>query len=138
MKFTEINNDYQSKNSELENQQIIESVYEDFLPKGARPWVYLNLSMPGKNIDVNVHPTKMEVQFLHDERIYEMIKKKMDMFLIPTKEDRTMTVVPTFLSNHETSVIDLNESRNSRRSDPNSSEYQVISVLPSFFYFSLF
>lgn len=115
----------------------METVYEEYLPKGARPWVYLNLSMPGKNIDVNVHPTKMEVQFLHDERIYEMIKKKMDMFLIPTKEDRTMTVVPTFLSNHETSVIDLNESRNSRRSDPNSSDYQVSLALFTFTYIFL-
>ncbi|CBY39274.1 unnamed protein product [Oikopleura dioica] len=90
-------------------KQIIESIYEDFLPRGSRPWVYINITMPGRNIDVNVHPTKMEVQFLHDERIYDLIKKKMDMFLIPTKTDRTMSVVPTFLSNHETSVIDLNE-----------------------------
>lgn len=101
-------------------KQIVDSIYNDYLPKGARPWVYMSLTMPGKNIDVNVHPTKMEVQFLHDERIYDLIKRKFDMNLSPTNNDRTMTLVPTFLSNHETSLVDLNKTKAARV----KSEYQ--------------
>ena len=85
-------------------------VYSDYLGKGSHPWVYLSLEMPGKNIDVNVHPTKLEVHFLHDEKIIARIQKEFDAHLAPSSNDRVITLAPTFLTNHETTVVDLNES----------------------------
>ena len=91
-------------------RQAIETVYSDYLGKGSHPWVYLSLEMPGKNIDVNVHPTKLEVHFLHDEKIIARIQKEFDSHLAPSSNDRVITLAPTFLTNHETTVFDLNDS----------------------------
>ena len=65
--------------------------------------------MPGSNIDVNVHPTKLEVQFLHDEKILSAIQREYDRKLAPTTDHRSMTLAPCFLNNHETTLLDLDK-----------------------------
>lgn len=37
--------------------------YEDLLPRGRRPVVFLNIEMPPEQVDVNCHPAKAEVRF---------------------------------------------------------------------------
>jgi len=51
----------------------VEAVYSPLLPKHGHPWVFLNLTVPSNRIDVNVHPSKMEVQFLEEEEIIKFI-----------------------------------------------------------------
>ena len=67
-------------------RQAIETVYSDYLGRGSHPWVYLSLEMPGESIDVNVHPTKLEVHFLHDEKIIARIQKEFDSQLAPSSD----------------------------------------------------
>jgi len=52
----------------------IESSMQTMLPNGKFPLFALNLNMPFDMLDVNVHPTKMEVRFAEEDRIFEFVK----------------------------------------------------------------
>lgn len=47
--------------------------YEHLLEKGSFPFFVLNLTINPKKVDVNVHPSKMEIKFENDSNIYRMI-----------------------------------------------------------------
>lgn len=42
-------------------KKSVEAAYKDVLPKNTHPFVYLAIKMPTRHLDVNVHPTKREV-----------------------------------------------------------------------------
>ncbi|KXL50036.1 hypothetical protein M433DRAFT_134448 [Acidomyces richmondensis BFW] len=54
-------------------KRAVEQTYSTFLPKGGKPFVYLSLEIDPARVDVNVHPTKREVNFLNEEEIIEII-----------------------------------------------------------------
>ncbi|KAK1054086.1 DNA mismatch repair protein Mlh1 [Friedmanniomyces endolithicus] len=54
-------------------KRAIEHTYSTFLPKGGKPFVYLSLEIDPARVDVNVHPTKREVNFLNEDEIIELI-----------------------------------------------------------------
>ena len=54
-------------------KKAVEQTYTMFLPKGGKPFVYLSLEIDPARVDVNVHPTKREVNFLNEEEIIELI-----------------------------------------------------------------
>ncbi len=63
--------------------------YEHLLEKGSFPFFILNLGIDPRKVDVNVHPSKMEVKFDNDSNIYRMIlsvvrKTLVDNDLIPS------------------------------------------------------
>jgi DNA mismatch repair protein MLH1 len=54
-------------------RKAIEQTYSTFLPKGGHPFTYLSLDIDPHRVDVNVHPTKREVNFLNEDEIIEQI-----------------------------------------------------------------
>lgn len=48
-------------------RRAVNEAYADLVPKGRYPVVVLDLSVPSGRVDVNVHPSKVEVRF-HDPR----------------------------------------------------------------------
>ena len=70
-------------------RKAIDQVYQHFLPKGQHPFVYIDLRIDPKCVDVNVHPTKREVRFLHEEEIIEQISDAVRAKL--SSEDATRT-----------------------------------------------
>ncbi|EEB12436.1 DNA mismatch repair protein MlH1, putative [Pediculus humanus corporis] len=69
-------------------KSIIEQVYSIYLPKNNYPFVYLSLTICPENIDVNVHPTKHEVHFLHEENIVNKIKAIFEKTLLGSNTSR--------------------------------------------------
>ncbi|XP_018013384.1 DNA mismatch repair protein Mlh1 [Hyalella azteca] len=67
----------------------IEGVYAAYLPKQTHPFIYLSLEIAPQNVDVNVHPTKHEVCFLHEEAIIEAVSKAVDEKLLGANQSRT-------------------------------------------------
>lgn len=53
----------------------ITSGYGSLLARSEFPLYCLNLEIPPEQIDVNVHPTKMEVKFREQDRVYQFLKQ---------------------------------------------------------------
>ncbi len=53
----------------------IASGYGGLLARSEYPFYCLNLEIPPEQIDVNVHPTKMEVKFREQDRVYQFLKQ---------------------------------------------------------------
>jgi len=54
-------------------RKAIEQTYSTFLPKGGHPFTYLSLDIDPHRVDVNVHPTKREVNFLNEDEIIDKV-----------------------------------------------------------------
>jgi len=54
----------------------LSNAYENFLMKGKFPVYVLNLELNYEDIDVNVHPSKMEVKFKDSKEIYNIFYSK--------------------------------------------------------------
>ena len=74
--FSKPNRTYQtlSINGRYVSSQLVSTciynAYEHYLMKGQFPFYVLNLQIPIDKLDVNVHPTKMEVRFGNSNEIY--------------------------------------------------------------------
>ncbi|KAL8657484.1 MAG: hypothetical protein Q9226_001860 [Calogaya cf. arnoldii] len=72
-------------------KKAIEQTYSTFLPKGGHPFIYLNLDIDPQRVDVNVHPTKREVNFLNEDEIIECICDEIKVKLSSVDTSRTFT-----------------------------------------------
>lgn len=70
-------------------RKAIESVYSAYLPKNSHPFLYISLNVLPQNVDVNVHPTKHEVKFLHEDEILEKLQQAVDAKLLGSNTSRT-------------------------------------------------
>lgn len=82
-------------------RKALDAVYVNYLPKDKHPFMYISLELNPLNLDVNVHPTKHEVKFLHEEMIIESIQKCVETKLLGANESRqyyTQTLLPKMVS----------------------------------------
>ncbi|XP_064085225.1 DNA mismatch repair protein Mlh1-like [Macrobrachium nipponense] len=70
-------------------RKAIETVYASYLPKNSHPFMYLSLEIAPQNVDVNVHPTKHEVHFLHEDSVIEKIQQAVETKLLGCNSSRT-------------------------------------------------
>lgn len=78
--------------------KAIEEGYQSYMMQHRYPFCVLHITVPTESVDVNVHPTKMEVRFSNQNSIYKLIAENVSDFLaqqemIPTatlgKEEKT-------------------------------------------------
>lgn len=65
------------------SQSIING-YHSLLPKDKYPIVFLNIDMDPKLVDVNVHPTKLEVRISKDRALFSMLESIVKHALLGT------------------------------------------------------
>lgn len=70
-------------------RKAIEQTYAAFLPKNGHPFVYLSLEIDPQRVDVNVHPTKREVNFLNEDEIVQAICEHIRSKLAAVDTSRT-------------------------------------------------
>ncbi|KAL7976830.1 hypothetical protein Chor_008779 [Crotalus horridus] len=78
-------------------RRAIETVYAAYLPKSTYPFLYISLEIAPQNVDVNVHPTKHEVHFLHEDSILERVQQHIECKLLGSNSSRmyfTQTLLP--------------------------------------------
>ncbi|GMK58343.1 hypothetical protein CspeluHIS016_0503750 [Cutaneotrichosporon spelunceum] len=73
-------------------KKAIDGLYTAYLPKGAVPFVYLAIELDPKNVDVNVHPTKSEVHFLHEDEVIDAVVCAVEKALADANTSRSFTV----------------------------------------------
>lgn len=79
-------------------KKAVEQTYSHFLPKGGHPFVYIDLEIEPHRLDVNVHPTKREVNFLNEDEIIESICSEIRSKLAQVDSSRTFltqTLLPS-------------------------------------------
>ena len=70
-------------------RRALEAAYATVMPKAAKPWVYLDIRLPLDHVDVNVHPTKKEVRFLHEEELIDALRAAVEARLVASNSTRT-------------------------------------------------
>lgn len=74
------------KNNEL-NKTILDA-YHTYIPDGKYPIVVLNIEVDPYLIDINIHPTKMDIKFSYFDGLKELITKAI------TSKLETLTLIP--------------------------------------------
>lgn len=74
-------------------KRSLESVYANYGPaKSVAPFIYMKINIAPANIDVNVHPTKQLVKFLHETEIIEALEAAMKQTLDTCNVSKTFLV----------------------------------------------
>ena len=79
----------------IQNRAIakaIDNAYKALIPKSGYPFALLNIQVPQRTIDVNVHPQKSELKFEDESSVFKAVYKAVHDALRPTV-DRTLTQV---------------------------------------------
>jgi len=88
-------------------KKALEQAYSPFLPRHGHPFVYLSLDIDPARVDVNVHPTKREVNFLNEDEIIEIICQKIVSSLGQVDTSRTFTTQSLLTTKRPTQAIDV-------------------------------
>ncbi len=107
--------------------QAIINAYHSLLPKEKYPIVFLNIDMDPKLVDVNVHPTKLEVRISKDRALNQFLESTLRAALTGT------TLIPTIERESDTQppVVTEQQILNLSR-QPDFSKTKPVKTKPSY------
>lgn len=76
-------------------RRALEAGYNNLLLRKQFPVAILNISLPPQQIDVNIHPGKMEVRFRNEKEIYKIIQESVQAKL------KTPRIIPVLNKNYK-------------------------------------
>ena len=76
----------------------VEDAYRDLLPPGRHPVAVLNLVARAQEVDVNVHPAKVEVRFARERQVFADVQRAVRAALAANVPVRELATRPTALS----------------------------------------
>ncbi|KAL7627493.1 DNA mismatch repair protein Mlh1 [Parahypoxylon ruwenzoriense] len=115
-------------------KKAVEQTYSAFLPKNGHPFVYLSLDIDPQRVDVNVHPTKREVNFLNEDEIIQSICENIRDKLAAVDTSRTFltqtllpgTMLPDNPSQHSTDSLSAKAPSTSRKTPARPYENNLV------------
>jgi DNA mismatch repair protein MutL len=61
-----------------------EEAYRGLLMDGQHPIAVINISLPPQELDVNIHPTKAQIKFCHEQAVFSSVQKAIEDSLART------------------------------------------------------
>jgi len=103
-----------------------EEAYHGLLMDGKHPMAIINISLPAQEVDVNVHPTKAQVKFRHEQAVFAGVEKAIKEVLSRTPIATTKAVPFSATSWQEVASL-----RSQRQGMVSDSEPTFIAPLPA-------
>ena len=104
------------KNNKL-NKTIIDC-YHTYIPKGKFPIIVLNIDVDPILIDINIHPTKMDIKFSKMDELQKLLEKEI------TSKLKELLLIPSASTRDNKSVLEAKKKMNNV--NINSKEYENI------------
>ncbi len=105
--FSKPNSTYQTIiiNGRYVNCKLISAavgrVYDDYLMSRAFPFFVLHINLPIENVDINVHPNKLEVRFKDQQSIFGAINHTVDKALLDFRNSENTEEEPVRINAQE-------------------------------------
>jgi len=81
-------------------KKSLQQMYAVLINKQYSPFIYLDLIMDPTTLDVNIHPSKNEVRFLHSDPIIVHITQSIEKVIIEKSSKQSTATATTQLTFH--------------------------------------
>ncbi len=108
---------------------LIEGFYTDYFQSKNYPVFALNLKLNPQNVDVNVHPTKLEVRFVDESSVFDAFTKAMKQTFEEMGKDLINEKIPSIdFKLDKNNDIRLTEQKQVQQSKPKVIELEQINL----------